>query len=161
MPHDDYKKPAFDPMTVETHVGTNYPAPFDEISKTRIKRKLGDAAGLRNFGVNLVHLEPGQGSSQRHWHTKQDEFIYILEGQATLITNAGEQTLLPGACAGFPAGIMDGHQLINKSDTVVVYLEVGDRTSGDSGEYPDIDLRAEADPDKGYRFTRKDGTAYG
>ncbi len=162
MSDDNLKKPAFDPMSVEPLVGISYPPPFDAIGKERIKRKLGDEVGLNNFGVNLVHLKPGQGSSQRHWHTKQDEFIYILEGEATLITDEGEQTLAPGAAAGFPAGVENGHHLVNKSDALVVYLEVGDRTLGDGAEYPDIDLKLpDRGPDgAGFGFTRKDGTPY-
>lgn len=162
MSHDNLKKPAFDPMGVEPLVGISYPPPFNAIGNERIKRKLGDAVGLNNFGVNLVHLKPGQGSSQRHWHSKQDEFIYILDGEGTLITDEGEQKLGPGACAGFPAGVMNGHHLVNNSDEMVIYLEVGDRTPGDGAEYPDIDLRLPKRPAgvDGFAFTHKDGTPY-
>lgn len=160
MADDVLKNPAFDPMTVEPQIGTIYSPPFDAINNERIKRRLGDAVGLKNFGVNLVHLKPGQGSSQRHWHLKQDEFVYILEGEATLITDDGEQALGPGMCAGFPAGVENGHHLVNKSDAMVVYLEVGDRTPGDGGRYPDIDFQADMTADGGWRFTHKDGTPF-
>lgn len=160
MSDNTIKKPCIDPMTVKPLIGASYPAVFAGVSAEREKRKIGDALGLNNFGVNLVHLKPGQGSAQRHWHSKQDEFVYILEGEATLISDAGEQVLGPGMAAGFPAGVMDGHHLVNKSDAAVVYLEVGDRTAGDSVEYPDIDLRAEPAPGNGHRFTHKDGVPY-
>jgi len=156
----DLKKPAFDPMGVDPLIGSAYPAAFAAISAERQKRKLGDAAGLSNFGVNLVHLKPGQGSAQRHWHSRQDEFIYVLEGELTLITDGGEQVLRPGAAAGFPAGVADGHHVVNRSDAMAVYLEVGDRTTGDVVEYPDIDMRAGTTNAGGFRFTRKDGTPY-
>ena len=131
-----------DPADVPVR-GTTYPAPYDEQVAGREKRKVGNALGLRNFGVNFVRLKPGAWSSQRHWHTRQDEFIYILEGEVTLVTDAGEALLSPRMVAGFPAGNGDGHHLVNRSESDAVYLEVGDRLPGDEVDYPDIDMRVE------------------
>jgi uncharacterized cupin superfamily protein len=139
---------------------SNYPEPFAARMKGREKRPLGDAFGLKNFGVNLTRLEPGAQSALRHAHTKQDEFVYILEGHPTLITDSGETRLEPGMCAGFRAGSGDAHHLVNRSATDVLYLEIGDRTPGDSASYPDDDLQAVVGSDGGWRFTRKNGTAY-
>jgi uncharacterized cupin superfamily protein len=139
---------------------TNYPEPFASRMRGREKRPLGDAFGLTNFGVNLTRLAPGAISALRHAHTKQDEFVYILEGHPTLVTDAGETALAPGMCAGFKAGTGDGHHLVNRSAQDVVYLEVGDRTPGDQGTYPDDDLRAALGPDGKWRFTHKDGRPY-
>lgn len=125
----------------------------------RSKRALGDALGLENFGVNLVELAPGAVSALRHWHSRQDEFIYVLAGELTLVTEAGDQVIGPGLCAGFPAGQADGHQLLNRGSTVAVYLEVGDRLPGDRAHYPDEDLEAR-DSRETYAFHHKDGTAY-
>ena len=125
----------------------------------REKRPLGDPFGLADFGVNLTRLAPGAISALRHAHTRQDEFIYVLEGTPTLVTDAGETLLAPGMCAGFRAGSGDAHQLVNRSDADVVYLEIGDRTPGDSAAYPDDDLAAEL-TDGQWRFTHKDGTPY-
>jgi uncharacterized cupin superfamily protein len=138
---------------------SNYPEPFFSMMKGREKRRLGDVFGLSNFGVNLTRIAPGGMSALRHAHSKQDEFVYILEGRPTLITDAGETVLEPGMCAGFKAGTGDGHQLVNRTDEDVVYLEVGDRTPGDEGFYPDDDLKAEL-VEGGWRFTHKDGTPY-
>ena len=134
--------PAFDPRDVAETNATTYPPAFREANSHRWNRRLGEHAGLRNFGVNLVRLEPGSESSMRHWHAKQDEFIYVLEGNVTLVTDAGRQVLGPGMCAGFPARSGDGHQLVNRSASEVVYLEVGARLPGDEGSYPDDDLKA-------------------
>ena len=153
-------RPALDPETVEPRRGTIYPEPFKGIVEGREKRALGNALGLNNFGVNLVRLPPGAASAQRHWHTRQDEFVMVLEGEAVLRTDAGDQPLGPGMAAGFPAGVEDGHHLVNESDRDVVYLEVGDRTPGDGARYPDIDLVAEPDGKGGYSFSKRDGTPY-
>ena len=126
----------------------------------REKRKLGDLFELQNFGVNLTRIRPGGESALRHAHTRQDEFVYILEGRPTLITDAGEAQLEPGMCAGFRAGTGDAHQLVNRTTSDVVYLEVGDRTAGDTASYPDDDIRAEMLAVGKWRFTRKDGTPY-
>lgn len=138
---------------------SNYPEPFASRMSGRVKRALGDRFGLSNFGVNLTRLVPGAVSALRHAHGKQDEFIYVLEGRPTLITDAGEQVLAPGMCAGFKAGTGDGHQLVNRSEADVVYLEVGDRTAGDTAVYPDDDLQAVL-VDGQWRFLHKDGSAY-
>lgn len=152
--------PALDPSTVPARTTSIYPT---EAMRTRIigrsKRALGDALDLENFGVNLVELAPGAISAFRHWHTRQDEFIYVLSGELTLVTEAGEQVLGPGLCAGFPAGKADGHQLVNRGSAVAVYLEVGDRLPGDRAHYPDEDLHARAGRGA-YAFHHKDGTAY-
>jgi uncharacterized cupin superfamily protein len=136
-----------------------YPEPFAARVAGREKRPLGDLFGLTNFGVNQTRLAPGATSALRHAHTRQDEFIYVLSGRPTLLTDAGETALTPGMCAGFPAGTGDGHCLVNRTNEDVVYLEIGDRTPGDAATYPDDDLRAEM-VDGQWRFTHKDGQAY-
>lgn len=136
-----------------------YPEPFASRMAGRIKRPLGDLFGLGNFGVNLTELAPGGESALLHRHSKQDEFVYIVQGSPTLVTKAGEELLEPGMCAGFPAG-GTAHQLVNRGKDTVVYLEIGDRRPGDSAEYPDDDIRAEMGEDGAWRFTRKDGTPY-
>lgn len=139
---------------------SNYPPPFAARMAGREKRALGDVFGLTNFGVNLTRLAPGAMSALRHTHTRQDEFVYILQGHPTLVTDAGRMPLGPGQCAGFKAGTGDGHHLVNESATeTVVYLEVGDRTPGDAAEYPDDDLCAQVQ-DGIWHFTHKDGTPY-
>ena len=136
-----------------------YPEPFASRMAGREKRVLGDLFGLSHFGVNLVHLAAGSVSSLRHAHTRQDEFVYILEGSPTLHTDEGQTRLQPGDCAGFRAGTGNGHCLRNDTDAPVVYLEVGDRTPGDEGHYPDDDLKAVMG-EAGWRFLHKDGTPY-
>lgn len=138
---------------------SNYPEPFASRMDGRQKRPLGDVFGLTNFGVNLTSLAPGAISALRHFHTRQDEFVYVLKGNPTLVTDLGETQLLPGMCAGFKAGSGDGHQLLNRTDTEVVYLEVGDRTVGDSAAYPDDDLQAFLS-NGAWQFMHKDGTPY-
>ncbi|HEY9634394.1 MAG TPA: cupin domain-containing protein [Coleofasciculaceae cyanobacterium] len=147
------------PQDVPDRTSSNYPEQFKPLVAGRVKKRLGDAAGLKNFGVNLVKLEPGSYSALRHWHNSQDEFIYILEGELTLVTNAGERILKPGMAAGFPAAQADGHHLINRSDGVAVYLEVGDRTPHDLVTYPDDDLIAK-DESGSWVFTHTDGSPY-
>ncbi|WP_293145122.1 MULTISPECIES: cupin domain-containing protein [unclassified Microcoleus] len=147
------------PKNVPESTGSNYPQQFKSAVAGRVKKRLGNAAGLQNFGVNLVRLAPGSCSALRHWHSRQDELVYVLEGEVTLITNAGEEVLQPGMAAGFPAGDADGHHLVNRSNADVVYLEIGDRTSGDLANYPDDDLIAKAG-DNGWIFTRKNGEIY-
>jgi uncharacterized cupin superfamily protein len=138
---------------------STYPEPFFTRMAGREKRPLGDFFGLKNFGVNLTRLRPGGESALLHRHSRQDEFVYILEGQATLVTEDAEVTLSPGMCAGFPAqGI--AHQLVNRTDREVVYLEIGDRTAGDEGSYPRDDLKAALGPDRRWVYTHKDGTPY-
>lgn len=138
---------------------SNYPEPFASRMAGREKRPLGDLFGLTNFGVNLTRLVPNAVSSLRHAHTKQDEFIYILQGTPTLYTDEGATVLAPGMCAGFKAGSGNGHHLINETVEDVVYLEIGDRTPGDEGHYPDDDLRALLVEGK-WQFVHKDGTPY-
>jgi uncharacterized cupin superfamily protein len=125
---------------------SNYPEPFASRMVGRVKRPLGDLFALTNFGVNLTTLAPGASSSIRHAHTRQDEFVYIFSGRPTLHSNAGMTTLAPGMCAGFKAGSGDAHRLINETADEVVYLEIGDRTAGDEGSYPDDDLVATKTP---------------
>ncbi len=122
--------------------GSIYPAPFADPLAGREKRALGDPLGLKQFGVNLVTLAPGAWSSQRHWHAHEDEFIYVLEGEVTLVTDAGEKILGAGMAAGFPAGRANGHHLINRSDAPVLYLEVGTRAESEEAQYSDIDMIA-------------------
>jgi uncharacterized cupin superfamily protein len=138
---------------------SNYPEPFASRMAGRIKRPLGDMFGLKNFGVNLTRLRPRAMSALRHRHSQQDEFVYVLEGEATLITDAGRVVLRPGMCVGFPAG-GTAHHLINQTDTDVVILEVGDRSAEDEVFYPDDDIQAARGPDGTWRFVRKDGTPY-
>jgi uncharacterized cupin superfamily protein len=148
--------PVLDPSTVLERTGTAYPPPLDEPCRNRAKRALGNELGLTRYGVNLTRVEPGAWSAQRHWHTRQDEFIYVLEGELVLVTDAGEQTLRPGMAAGFPAGKADGHHLINRSNGPALYLEVGDRVAGDEVHYPDVDLFVSSD----YVIRHKDGEPY-
>ena len=130
------------------------------VAPGRDKRVLGDLFGLTNFGVNLTRLAPGGQSALRHAHGKQDEFVYILEGEATLITDSGETALKPGMCAGFKAGTGDAHHLVNRTNQDVVFLEVGDRSADDSVSYPDDDVLAVYGSDGKWKYSRKDGTPY-
>src|SRR5712671_938159 len=139
---------------------SNYPEKFVARLGERVQRPLGDPFGMTIFGVNITTLPRGAMSARRHAHTKQDEFIYILEGTPTLITDSGETILKPGMCAGFKAGSGDAHHLVNRSESDAVYLEVGDRTLGDEAAYPDDDIVAIKTPDGTRKFTRKDGTPY-
>ena len=136
-----------------------YPEPFAARMAGREKRVLGDLFGLTNFGVNLTTLQPGAASSLRHAHTRQDEFIFVLEGHPTLLTDRGATPLGPGDCAGFKAGTGDAHCLRNDTDSPVVYLEMGDRTPGDAGSYPDDDLQAVLSEGR-WVFLHKDGRPY-
>jgi uncharacterized cupin superfamily protein len=141
-----------------TRFGTGYPEPFASVCAGRKKWRLGDAAGLTQFGVNLLRLPPGQWTAHRHWHHHEDEFVYVLEGEVVLVTGAGEEVLRPGDCAGFKAGVADGHCLQNRSEAEAVLLEVGTRhPGGDGAEYPDIDLVLPAG-EKTWR--RRDGSAW-
>ena len=150
---------ALDPATVPARTGSGYPEPFRQVVGAREKRPLGDAFGLSGFGVNLVRLPPGCWSSQRHWHTHEDEFVYILEGELVLVTDAGEQVLTAGMASGFPAGTKNGHHMQNRSGRDAVYLEVGGRLDQDEAEYPDIDLMLKLRDGK-LVFMHRDGTAY-
>ena len=145
-----------DLATVQERVGGSYPAPFDQPCRERSRLRLGLAAGLSQFGVNLLRLPPNVWSSQRHWHSHEDEFIYVLQGEVVLVTSSGEEVLVAGDCAGFRAGDPDGHCLQNRTDRPALVLEVGTKTQGvDVVDYPDIDLRADS---SGY--SHKDGSRY-
>ena len=137
---------------------SGYPPDLAAKVAGREKRPLGDRFGLKKFGVNLTRLAPGAASSLRHAHEKQDEFVYVLEGEPTLVTDAGATPLAPGMCAGFPAGTGNAHHLVNRTERDVLYLEIGDRSPGDSASYPDDDLLAVLGGDGKWRYTRKDGT---
>ena len=136
-----------------------YPQHLREHFDGRTKRRLGDAVGMKNFGVNLTTLEPGAWSAHRHWHTRQDEMIYLLEGELTLVTDKGRQLLKPGAVVGFPANSSEGHNLINTGTSTAVYVEIGDRLPGDEVFYPDVDLMAKQNTPS-YRFTKNDGSEF-
>ncbi len=138
---------------------SNYPEPFARRVAGRVKRPLGDLFGLGNFGVNLTRLPPGAASALHHRHSRQDELVYVLEGEPTLVTDAGEVLLRPGMVAGFPAG-GPAHHLENRTDRDCVVLEVGDRSPGDEVSYPADDVQAVLDDDGRWRFARKDGTPY-
>jgi len=153
------KLPALDPEAIAAVRGSGYPEPFKSRMGDRVKRRLGDACGLTNFGVNLVTLGPGGQSALRHWHTLEDEFVYVLEGEVTLITDGGEQVLRAGMCAGYPAGKRDGHHFINRSNRPAKYLEIGSRSEQDSAYYPDDDLMWVETQD-GRAAAHKDGRRY-
>lgn len=133
-----------------------YPPPYDQQVAGRERKQLGDQAGLTQFGVNLVRLPPGVASSLRHWHENQDEFVFVIEGELTLIENDGETVLRAGDAAGFKAGVADGHRLVNRSSGEAAYLEVGTRTPHERAHFPDDDLLVVAD-DTGVRYSRADG----
>lgn len=151
--------PALDPATVEPRRRIGYPEPFRSRMGDRFKRALGDACGLTKFGVNLVTLAPGGQSALRHWHTLEDEFVYVLAGEVVLVTSAGEQVLAAGMCAGYPAGKRDGHHFVNRSASAAVYLEVGNRIDGDNAFYPDDDLMW-CEDENGVFTAHKDGRRY-
>jgi uncharacterized cupin superfamily protein len=139
--------------------GTDYPEPFRKVVAGRARKRLGLAAGLDQFGVNLTTLKPGAASALRHWHEKEDEFVYILQGEVVLIEDGGETVLKPGDAAGFKANNRNGHHLVNKSTQDAVYLEIGTRSKHERAEYPDVDLVAISD-EKGERYTHKNGEPY-
>lgn len=153
------KLPALDPAGVPDQRSSLYPEPFRSRMGERSKRRLGEACGLTKFGVNLVTLAPGAQSALRHWHTLEDEFVWVLEGEVTLVTNAGEQVLGPGACAGYPAGARDAHHFVNRSGAVARYLEIGNRVDGDNALYPDDDLMWGED-ENGMFAAHRDGRRY-
>jgi uncharacterized cupin superfamily protein len=153
------KLPALDPNTVEEKRGSGYPEPFKSRMGDRTKRRLAAACGMKNLGVNLVTLGPGGQSSVRHWHTLEDEFVYVLEGEVVLVTNSGEQTLKAGMCAGYAAGNRDAHHFINRSQKPAKYLEMGTNVPGDTAFYPDDDLFIMWGED-GMAYAHKDGRKY-
>ena len=153
--------PKIDISTAPEGSGSRYPAPFDEPCKRRTWRRLGDAAGLTQFGVNLLTLPPGDWSSQRHWHSHEDEFVYVVEGEVVLVTDKGEETMGAGDAAAFKAGVPDGHCLQNRSRANALLLVVGARSDEDRGEYPEIDLAVDPGRYSGkVRFRHKDGRPY-
>lgn len=149
-----------DLAAIPSKTGTTYPASFQHRVKGRSRQLVGEAAGLKNFGVNLTRLEPGAQSSLRHWHSAQDEFIYVVQGELTLVTNEGKQILSAGDMAGFAAGVANGHHLINHSRQMAIYLEVGDRSTPDRAHYPDEDLACVQTADGRKRFEHKNGEPY-
>jgi uncharacterized cupin superfamily protein len=152
-------KPALDPSTVKAESRSGYPEPYRARVLPRWRRAVGDALGLTRIGINHTTLPPGKESSMRHWHTHEDEFVFVLQGEVILRSTRGEQLLQAGMCAGFPAGSEDGHQLINRSDRDAVYLEVSNRDNADSVYYndPDVDMVWSA-PQAPGRYTRRDGS---
>jgi uncharacterized cupin superfamily protein len=154
------KLPALDPTTVSPRNGSGYPEPYRSRVLPREKRAVGDALGLTKIGMNLTTLPPGKESSMRHAHTREDELVFVLEGEVVLVTDAGEQVLRAGTCAGFPAGSKDAHQLVNRGDRPARYLEISNRDPEDRAEYPDIDLAYRRGADGRPMFTRKDGTPF-
>ena len=149
--------PRIDVTTVPARQGSGYPKPFDAPCSERTRRRLGEAGGLRDFGVNLMTLPPGGWSSQRHWHSDEDEFVHLLEGEVTLVEDGGETLMRAGDCAAFPKGTGNGHHLKNRSSGVAVYLEVGSRKPNDLTTCSDIDMMSSSVDG---RFVRKDGTPY-
>lgn len=154
--------PACDPATLTPRAGSGYPEPYRSRVLPREKRALGDALGLTLIGVNLTTLMPGKESSMRHWHTLEDELVYVLEGELTLVTDDGEQLLTQGTYAGFAAGAKLGHQFVNRSDQPVRYLEISNRDPNDAAVYTDpaVDMVYEQSPDGDPVFKRRDGTPY-
>jgi uncharacterized cupin superfamily protein len=152
--------PKIDIASIPVDARTNYPAPFDRVVAGRERRRLGNAAGLDQFGVNLTTLKPGAASALRHWHEKEDELVYILEGELVLVEDGGECILKPGDAAGFKANANNGHQLVNRSGRDATYLEIGTRSKHECVDYPDVDLMVIRD-DQGMRYTHKNGKPYG
>lgn len=148
-----------DAKTVIPRSGTNYLPQFAHVVQGREKRVLGDVFGLTQFGVNLTTLAPGSASALRHWHAREDEFVFVVSGEITLIDDLGEHVLTPGMCAGFKAGVANGHCLVNKSAAPASYVEIGTRASEESAVYPDVDLKAEKRAGK-WSYMKKDGTPY-
>ncbi len=145
-----------DVANVHKREGSNYPAPYNDKAGARIKQAVGNAGGIVDFGVNLTHLPPGAWSSQRHWHTAEDEFVFVLSGELALVTDDGDEILRAGDCAGFPKNTPNGHHLINRGTETAAYLEIGTRSTGDVCHYPDIDMHL----DRAKGFRRKDGRPF-
>ena len=152
------EKSGFDPLTLPESNASTYPEPYRTMAAKRWARRLAVHAGLTNFGVNITRIEPGGLSSQRHAHSKQDEFVYVLKGPVELVTDAGIETLATGMCAGFPAGTGNGHHFLNRGAEDVLLLVIGDRTPGDEIDYPDLDMCLKVTPGVKPAYTRRDGT---
>jgi uncharacterized cupin superfamily protein len=153
------KPPAIRALDTPARVSTIYPKEYAGPLSGRAKRALGDRFGLTQFGVNLTTLAPGSWSAQRHWHENEDEFIYLLEGEVTLVDDAGEHLLTPGMCAGFKAGVPNGHKLVNKTDAPVTFLEVGTRAADERSHYPEADMQG-VKTGGAWQILHKDGTPY-
>lgn len=153
-------KSGFEALTLPESNATSYPEPYRAQNQQRWNRRLGDYAGLANFGVNLTRIVPGGQSSSRHAHSRQDEFIYVLQGEVVLEASAGAEVLRAGMCVGFPAGTGNAHRFVNRSTEDVLLLVVGDRTAGDEVTYPDVDMHLRTGPNGNYIFAHKDGTPY-
>ena len=151
--------PKIDIASLPVDSRTHYPEPFNRVVAGRSRKRLGVAAGLDQFDVNLTTLKPGAASALRHWHEKEDELVYLLEGEVVLIEEDGETVLKPGDAAGFKANVRNGHHLVNKSDRDAVYLEIGTRSKHERAEYPDVDMLVIRD-EAGARYTHKDGKPY-
>jgi uncharacterized cupin superfamily protein len=149
--------PKIDIAGVPERRGSDYPAPYAEPVAGRLRQALGRAGGLTDVGVNLVHLPPGGWSSQRHWHSREEEFVYVLAGELTLVSGAGEQLLRTGDGAAFPKNVPDGHHLVNRSGETAVYLDIGTHCEDDACTYTDIDLRLERGAE---HYSHRDGTPY-
>lgn len=154
------EKSGFDPLAVRESNASGYPERYRAANQQRWNRRLGEHAGLTNFGVNLTRIIPGGQSSHRHAHTRQDEFITVLQGEVVLETDAGAESLSAGMCAGFPAGTGNAHRFVNRSEADVLLLVIGDRTAGDKVSYPDIDMHGRMLAVGKYAFAHKDGTPY-
>lgn len=154
------KLSGFDPLTLPESNASSYPEPYRADNEQRWNRRLGNHAGLKNYGVNLTRVVPGGQSSHRHAHKTQDEFIYVLQGTVELETNAGVEVLKAGMCAGFPAGTGNAHRFVNRSASDVLLLVIGDRTGGEEVTYPDIDLHGLVDAAGKFHYLHKDGTPY-
>jgi uncharacterized cupin superfamily protein len=151
--------PKIDIAKVPVDSRTNYPEPFNRAVEGRSRRRLGNAAGLDQFGVNLTTLKPGSATALRHWHEKEDELVYILEGEVVLIEDAGETLLKSGDAAGFKANVRNGHHLVNKSKSDAVLLEIGMRSKNERAEYADIDMQVIRD-ESGFRYLHNDGKPF-
>jgi uncharacterized cupin superfamily protein len=149
--------PKIDMKSLPERKGSRYPKPFDELCRERVRKALGDAGGLTQFGVNLLTLPPGAWSSQRHWHEGEDEFVCVLAGEVVLVSDVGEDVLRPGDCAAFAKGDGNGHHLVNRGTSAATILEIGTRLDGDTAHYPDIDLVWDG---KKETYTHRDGTPY-
>jgi uncharacterized cupin superfamily protein len=151
--------PKIDNPSIKIDTYSGYPEPFRQVTVGRERKRLGNAVGLDQFGVNLTTLKPGAASSQRHWHENEDELVYMLEGEVVLVEDEGETVLRPGDAAGWKCGVANGHCLINRTDRDAVFLEIGTRAKRERAHYSDIDMRVERD-ENGARYTHKNGEPY-